>query len=246
MSFGLVNNSCRTLSSKCGYILAKACYCHPILRRMREPLTGLAWMRFSENQGESISTAATASKASVDTTASDVPFYRLILLIILYIASPYYVAYSLESALKHGDQTQLENDIDFPSVWASLKEQLDSEISKASSGSFLATTASLLVHPVVHNTVDYYFTPSGIAALATNPSPQTAGESTYVSLIKRIIGTRLGLSGKSLKSQGFAFYNEFVLDAGEAKLHLHYYGLTWKLNRIELTPSFDLQAYMAN
>jgi hypothetical protein len=169
-------------------------------------------------------------------------FVALISLIALYICSPYYAAYSLQKALRDGNQDELAKDIDFPPVRTSLKADIDKFISESSPGSLFATVASFAIRTGLDNAINFYFTPAGLASLANKSDNSPPSTPDVVGSAKAIISGMLGLNGSPPKSQGFESLDDFVIEESQAKLHLHFYGWGWKLDRIELAPNFDIQA----
>ena len=169
------------------------------------------------------------------------PFIGLILLIILYIASPYYEVYSLRSALIKGDQDQLESAIDFPSVRQSLKEQFKATVAKmviqGTDDNAMAGMASLVAPTMIDNAVDLYATPSAIAAFVNKSNGNAI---TTLPENELPASHFLSLSDKLIKHESFESPDSFVIDIDIAKLCFQFYGLRWKLNKIEFNTNFDL------
>lgn len=95
--------------------------------------------------------------------------------VILYGLSPYYATYRLFQALSSGDKEELDARIDFPSLRASLKDELNAMLMKNIVKSAdqkdnpFAGLALVLMPKIVDSMVDAYVTPSGIATIINDP-----------------------------------------------------------------------------
>jgi hypothetical protein len=96
-------------------------------------------------------------------------------LVALYVAYPYYTLHRLESALESGDRVALEELVDWPSLRAGLKDDLNTMATRAlaeqagPSGDPEAALgmgiAAMFMPVLVQRAVDAYVTPAGIATL---------------------------------------------------------------------------------
>ena len=174
----------------------------------------------------------------------------LTLLIVLYVWSPYHAADSLWKALNDGDQAELENVIDFPSVRESLKEQMQAQVAQSGDqGAQNGTppdTASLAVLSMIDNSIDLYVTPSGISLLANKSDHIARSDNAQTVSPEAASSILVELNNQPLKKQGLASLNDFVIDLDIARLHLKFSGLGWKLNRIELKPDLQLLSLSAS
>ena len=109
------------------------------------------------------------------------------LLILLYIASPYYSLFSLIQSLNEGDTVTLKKTVDFPALRESLKDEMKSKLvqqTKRSISSKEEELADKLVSgmgamfgpAIIDGLVDTFVTPSGLAALIANPSSALDGK----------------------------------------------------------------------
>jgi hypothetical protein len=99
----------------------------------------------------------------------------LCVLVALYVAYPYHTLHRIEDALESGDQTALEDLIDWPSLREGLKDDLNTLATRALAEQAAPSgdpqvalgmgIAAIFVPVLVQRTVDTYVTPAGIAAL---------------------------------------------------------------------------------
>ena len=109
------------------------------------------------------------------------------LLILLYIASPYYSMFSLIRSLNEGDTVALKNAVDFPALRESLKDEMKSKLGQQTKRSIsskeeeladkLVSGMGAMFGPaIIDGLVDTFVTPSGLAALIANPSSALDGK----------------------------------------------------------------------
>ena len=160
----------------------------------------------------------------------------LVLLGVLYCAWPYYTASAVRKALSEGNQNELAGSIDFPTVRQSLKEQIETQIPKSGVPDASGNTqdsASSAVRLMINNSIDYFVTPDGITALVRDSG--SLAKTDQITVTPEVAATILReFNSLPVRSEGLASLNEFVIDLGDARLHLHFYGIGWKLNRIEV------------
>jgi DUF2939 family protein len=93
---------------------------------------------------------------------------------VAYLASPYYAFYRLEQAAKAHDRDALEDDVDFVSLRADFKAQIDAALlGKAESdpnlrSNPLAQLGLLIVPAILDRLIDSYVTPDGVATMLTD------------------------------------------------------------------------------
>lgn len=151
--------------------------------------------------------------------------------------TPHLAMRRLQQAAEAGDRAALAEMVDFPSVRASVKEEvrdaLSERISKDDSplGAFGAALAGVVVDPLV----DSFVTPSGIAAAVRGERPSLGGH-----------GERAEKAAKDLEvARGYESVDTFVLhfrdrDDGEERMALvmRRDGLAgWKLSAIRIPDS---------
>ena len=170
----------------------------------------------------------------------------LALLSVYYVWSPYHAASSLRNALEEGDPAELDAAIDFPSVRASLKEQINNQIAQsglpeAASNSPAGSISSTLLS-TIDRSIDLYVTPKGISGLVKKsgpPSNQEQAQTVSPEVAAKIL---LAFNSQPVKNQGLASFGDFVLDRDVVLLHLQFQGMGWKLKRVDLRPDLALSA----
>ncbi len=168
----------------------------------------------------------------------------LALLTFYYVWSPYHAAPSLLNALEEGNPDALNGAIDFPSVRASLKEQIKNQIAQSGvqdvkNNSSAASTLSTLLSMIDHS-IDLYVTPEGISELAKKsgpiwdaPQPETMSPEVAAKIL-------LAFNSLPVKNQGLASLGDFVLDRDAVMLHLRLVGMGWRLEQVDLRPNLGL------
>ena len=161
------------------------------------------------------------------------------LLILLYIASPYYSLFSLIQSLNEGDTVTLKKTVDFPALRESLKDEMKSKLvqqTKRSISSKEEELADKLVSgmgamfgpAIIDGLVDTFVTPSGLAGLISNPSSKLDGKKTKndnkIPIISRLFYS--GFSGLT-EFQCRLFEDDEILT-----LHFRLIGLRWMLYAI--------------
>jgi len=163
-----------------------------------------------------------------------------------YVWSPYHAASSLRNAVNDGDPAGLNAAIDFPSVRASLKEQIKNQLtqsglqdapSHSSAGSASSTVLSMIDH-----SIDVYVTPEGISALVNKSDSFANEDQSQLISSEEAAKILLTFTGQPVNNQGLASLDDFVLDWNAAMLHLQFQGLGWKLKRVVLRPDLGLPA----
>src|SRR4051794_7423926 len=84
----------------------------------------------------------------------------------IFIASPFYSAYSLFQGVEQRDLEAVKNGIDFPALRESLKEQLNARmadtVSNETKGNVFAALGGMFAGALVDRMVDMIVTPQGI------------------------------------------------------------------------------------
>ena len=155
-------------------------------------------------------------------------------LLVYYVWSPYHSASTLRDALTAGDATALGMSVDFDSVRASLKQQIEDQIPQGAAKD--SATADAVA--MMNRSIDQYVTPTGISALV-NKSDQKVDLAQVISpdVAANIV---LAFNKQPVRNEGLSSINDFVMAMDATMLHLKVAGLNWKLNRVELRP--DLKA----
>lgn len=165
---------------------------------------------------------------------------------VYYVWSPYHAAALLRNALDEGDPNELEVMIDFPSVRASLKEQVKNQLAQSglqdAKDNSAAGSASATVLSMLDQSIDSYVTPEGISALVKKSD--TLPKENLAQTISPEVATKIliAFNSQTVRNQGPASFGDFVLNWDKAMLHLQFHGLSWSLNRIDLRPDLGLPA----
>lgn len=176
----------------------------------------------------------------------------LILLLALYIASPYYAFWRFTVALRAGDATQLERTVDFPSVRKSLRKQLSSSIAafrpqNPKRQKMFDAISSALGPSVIDSLLDAYMTPEGLAAFLANPTipgvtPPRPGSAIPGAVAPAPRDTSQATIDRHIdwSKVHYAFFTsprDFLVDAEGTKLRFRFNGLRWRLKEVELDVS---------
>jgi hypothetical protein len=174
----------------------------------------------------------------------------LVLLLALYIASPYYAFWRFTVALRAGDAAQLERTVDFASVRKSMRHQLSVRIAELRPQNpkrqkIFDAVSSALGTTVIDSLLDAYLTPEGLAAFLANPkvagtdAPPPPGAASAGPAIPRdhaasaeAVGRRIGW-----ENVHYAFFTSprnFLVDVGGTKLRFRFNGLRWRVKDLEV------------
>lgn len=165
----------------------------------------------------------------------------LALVAIYYVWSPYHAASLLQTALTDGDEVELDSAIDFKSVQASLKAQIEAQLNSAQNKG-VTDSALTDAQEMLEKSVDLFVTSKGISRLVSKSG--TFGTFTEADLAKTIsfnTASKIFLDFNSpVNKQGFYGITDFAMQRDAAQLHLKLQGANWKLKQIDLRP--DLMA----
>jgi tetratricopeptide (TPR) repeat protein len=165
---------------------------------------------------------------------------------VYYVWSPYHAASSLRSALEDGDPAELAAAIDFPSVRASLKEQIHKQIAQSglpeAATNSPAGSASPTLLSTIDQSIDRYVTPEGISGLVKKSAPPPNQEQAQTVSSEVAAKILLAFNSQPVKKQGLDSFDDFVVDRDVALLHLQFQGMGWKLERVDLQPGLALSA----
>jgi len=158
------------------------------------------------------------------------------LLLVLYIASPYYSLWRLKRALSDGDRTAIESLIDFPSVRESLKDQIRVQMTKkmakekgSQDDSFATGLAAAFGPAIINYFIDNFVTPSGIASLIADS--KGAMEKTDDDGSSK---TKKKIDWSKVKRCSFGGPTVFVVDIDGTKLFLGFTGMGWRVKNLEI------------
>lgn len=187
----------------------------------------------------------------------------LVVLLALYIASPYYAFWRFSVALRAGDAAQLERRVDFASLRKSMRKQLNASIAalrpqNPKRQKMFDTLSDALGSQVIDSVLDAYLTPEGLAAFLANPKlpggapakPATANvtpaENAAPGAKAPVIAPETNASAETLgwridwSKVHYAFFTgpfDFLVDVEGTKLRFHFTGVGWVLRDVQLDMS---------
>jgi Protein of unknown function (DUF2939) len=150
-----------------------------------------------------------------------------VVLLLVYVASPYFSFWRLTTALRSGDSAAVSSRIDFPAVRASLKKQLVARFARATTGH---KRWSNLGPTLIDTIVDAYATPEGIAALLSNPGALRNLQSPQ----HFRFSSGNGVDWSKIKYAFFTGPRSFVVEREGIKLRFRFKALGWQLNDLDL------------
>jgi hypothetical protein len=161
----------------------------------------------------------------------------VLILVILYAASPYYSLWKLKEALSSGDRSSIEALIDFPSVRESLKDQIRVQMTKAMAkdkdskeNPLAAGLAAAFGPAIVNYAVDNFVTPSGIASLIADSKgtiSKGADNQGENPVQKKIDWSKV-------RKCSFNGLSTFVVDVDGTKIFLSFTGTGWRVKNLEI------------
>lgn len=161
------------------------------------------------------------------------------------IAMPWITVSQIRTAAQDRDGQALAQHVDFDSVRASLKDQLNALVLRkmGNEGKELNPLAALvapLAGAVVNKMVDAYATPAGVAQLLAGDTPREAGPSPQENTNAGPGSTDEDGPRRAKASMAYRGMNRFVVTShgrrGDTQFVLGRRGLTWKLTEIILPP----------
>ena len=166
-------------------------------------------------------------------------FVAVVVLLALYLVSPYYSFWRFTQALKAGDQQKFERMVDFRSVRESLKSQLRAKLAEGRANEpkkekSLLGLSDQFGPRLIDTLVDAYVTPAGLAALLADvnsvsgdpnaPRPDAVTQSPEVR-------EKLGFS--SVRYAFFTGARDFLIDVDGTKLRFRFSKAKWVLKTVE-------------
>ena len=159
----------------------------------------------------------------------------LAVLILLYVASPYYSVWRFGEALRTHDMDALSARVDFNAVRGSLKQQIRDHFlgvlakkKKDRLAQFLTANAG----DPLDQLIDAYVTPEGLAAIISDPAPIRNASS--LSSLPGVDGSSPGINWSKFGHAFFTSPRDFAVEHDGIKLLFRFNGLGWKLHTLEL------------
>ena len=159
----------------------------------------------------------------------------VVLLSLLYVASPYYAAWRFGEALRTHDMKALSDRVDFNAVRGSLKQQIRDHFlgvlakkKKDRLAQFLAANAG----DPLDQLIDAYVTPEGLAAIISDPAPFKNASS--LTSLPSISGSPKEIDWAKRRRAFFSGPRDFTVENEGIKLLFRFNGLGWKLHMLDL------------
>ena len=174
------------------------------------------------------------------------PLIAIVVLLALYVVSPYYSFWRFTEALKAGDQKRFESMVDFRAVRESLKTQLKAKLAEGRANEpkkekSLFGLSDQFAPRLIDTLVDAYVTPSGLAALLAdaknvNAARSAAGNAEAAPNPGAVappqeVRDKLGFS--SVRYAFFTGARDFLIDVDGTKLRFRFSKFRWTLKSIE-------------
>ena len=156
-------------------------------------------------------------------------------LVLLYVASPYYSVWRFGDVLRRHDMEALSARVDFNAVRGSLKQQIRDHFlgvlakkKKNRLAQFLAANAG----DPLDQLIDAYVTPEGLAAIIADPAP--IKDASSLSSLPRIDGSAREIDWAKARHAFFIGPRDFAVENQGIKLVFRFNGLGWKLHKLDL------------
>jgi hypothetical protein len=160
----------------------------------------------------------------------------LILLILLYLASPYYSLWRFSEAIRARDTNAVSARVDFDAVRSSLKQQIRDHflgMLKKKKKDRLAQFLSANAGDPLDQLIDAYITPEGLADIISDPAPIRNASS--LSSLPGIGGTQpREIDWSKFRHAWLTGPREFTVEHEGIRLRFHFNGLGWKLHNLDL------------
>ena len=171
----------------------------------------------------------------------------IVLLLALYLVSPYYSFWRFTAALKAGDQQKFERMVDFRSVRESLKKQLRAKLNEGKPKEpkkepSLFGLSDQFAPRLIDTLVDAYVTPAGLAALLADvknvqglpgSGDPDAPARPDTSAITESPEVREKLGWSSVRYAFFTGTRDFLIDVDGTKLRFRFSKARWVLKTVE-------------
>jgi hypothetical protein len=156
-------------------------------------------------------------------------------LLILYVASPYYSVWRFGETLRAHDLNALAERVDFPRVRGSLKKQIRDHfigVRETKKDDLVAQLLTASGPSLLDQLIDAYVTPDGLATIISNPAPIKNASS--FSALSSFSGQRREIDWSKARRAFFTSPRDFAVDHEGITLRFRFNGLGWKLREIDL------------
>jgi hypothetical protein len=159
----------------------------------------------------------------------------VVILLMLYAASPYYALWRFSEALRARDMDALSARINFPAVRASLKQQIREKFLKIVGTKKHSRLAEFLISAepsALDQLVDAYVTPEGLADLIEDPAPIRSA--TSLASPQRRAYAYKPINWLKTRYAFFTSPRDFAVEHEGIILRFRFNGITWRLRAIDL------------
>ncbi|MBA2743077.1 MAG: DUF2939 domain-containing protein [Chthoniobacterales bacterium] len=174
----------------------------------------------------------------------------IVILLAIYLASPYYAFWRFSVALRDRNASALESRVDFPALRKSMKQQLNTQIAalrpqNPKRQKLFDAVSSALGPSVLDSLVDGYLTPEGLAAFLADPksaNQRLRGAAGAAERQPRDLpaetnagpaGFRKPIDWSRVRYAFFCGPRDFLVDVDGTKLRFHFGAEGWLLRAIE-------------
>ncbi|HEX8280147.1 MAG TPA: DUF2939 domain-containing protein [Chthoniobacterales bacterium] len=172
--------------------------------------------------------------------------WALVLLLLIYLASPYVAFWRFTKVLRAKDHARLEAAVDFRSVRESLKQQLRAKLPKPQAApepeqNQFAGMVERLAPALIDQLVDAFITPQGLTALLADPEVAKEAKAKDPSVMTRV--SKAAADELGWTDVRYAFFTgprDFMIDVNGTKLRYRFSNFRWILKQLEL-PLDDLK-----
>ena len=159
----------------------------------------------------------------------------IVILLMVYAASPYYALWRFSEALRARDMDTLSARIDFPAVRGSLKQQIREKFLKMGATKKHRGLAEFLMSAepsLLDQVVDAYVTPQGLADLIEDPG--SIKSATSLPSPQRPAYAHKPINWLQTRYAFFTGPRDFAVEHEGIILRFRLDGITWRLRAIDL------------
>jgi hypothetical protein len=158
-----------------------------------------------------------------------------VLLLLVYVASPYYSVWRFGETLRAHDMNALAARVDFPRVRGSLKKQIRDHfigVRETKKDDLVAQLIRASGPSLLDQLIDAYVTPDGLATIIGNPAPIKNASS--LASLSSLSSERKEIDWSKARRAFFTSPRDFAVDHEGITLRFRFNGLGWRLREIDL------------
>lgn len=159
----------------------------------------------------------------------------LVVLLLVYIASPYYSLWRFGETIRANDMHALAARVDFPRVRDSLKKQIRDHfigVRETKKDDLVAQLLTASGPSLLDQLIDAYVTPDGLATIIGNPAP--IRNATSLASLSSVSRERKEIDWSKARRAFFTSPRDFAAEHEGITLRFRCNGLGWKLREIDL------------